>query len=134
MECLEFTIDTGTDFLRLLSETMHSTSSSLQLVQGLCSTTLQRTLRALQDWQAFDARLLTLLWILVPVAGRPASLAFLFELGELDCLAGARKSPLTDESDMMGLVEIWESARARGPGEVLTFVFNLRSGHQCISG
>ena len=51
----------GTNFLRLLSETMHSTSSSLQLVQGLCSTTLHRTLRALHDWQAFEARLLTLL-------------------------------------------------------------------------
>jgi len=102
----------------LLSETIHSTSSSLQLVQGLCSTTLQRTLRALQDWQAFEARLLTLLWILAPVAGRPASLAFRFEFGELEGPAGANKSPLTEESDMM--YNRWsrdmQSARAGGRG------------------
>ena len=101
--------------MRLLSETIHSTSSSLQLVQGLCSTTLHRTLRALHDWQAFEARLLTLLWILVPVAGRPASLAFRFELGELEGLAGANRSPLTDESDMMyGSMVKGYAKRSRG--------------------
>jgi hypothetical protein len=112
------TLTLGTNFLRLLSETMHSTSSSLQLVQGLCSTTLQRTLRALHDWQAFEARLLTLLWALAPVAGRPASLAFRFELGELEGLAGASRSPLTDESDMMygRWARDMESARAGGRG------------------
>lgn len=50
----------ATDFLRLLSDTMHSTSSSLQLVQGApCSVTLHRTLRARQHWHALEALLLT---------------------------------------------------------------------------
>lgn len=39
----------ATNFFRLLSDTMHSTSSSLQFVQGApCSVTLHRTLRARQ--------------------------------------------------------------------------------------
>lgn len=39
---------------------MHSTSSNLQLVHGApCSTTLHRTFRARQHWQAFDARRFT---------------------------------------------------------------------------
>lgn len=39
---------------------MHSTWSRRQFVQGApCSTTLQRTLRDLQHWQALDARRLT---------------------------------------------------------------------------
>lgn len=48
-------------YLRLLlSVTIHGTSSSLQFVHGApCSTTLQRTFRALQHWQALEARLLT---------------------------------------------------------------------------
>ena len=49
-----------TDFFLLLSETMHSTSSSLQLVQGApCSVTLHRTFRARQHWHAFEALLFT---------------------------------------------------------------------------
>lgn len=48
-----------TNFLRLLSVTTHSTSSSLQLVQGIpWSTTSQRTLRARQQQHALEARLL----------------------------------------------------------------------------
>lgn len=44
----------------LLSVTTHSISSSLQFVHGApCSTTLHRTLRARQHWQAFDALLFT---------------------------------------------------------------------------
>lgn len=62
-----------THFLRLLSVTMHSTSSKRQFVHGApCSTTLQRTFRARQHWQAFDALLLT--------ARKPA---LLFPLGLL---------------------------------------------------
>lgn len=50
----------ATDFLRLLSATTHSTSSRRQLVHGEpFSTTSQRTLRARQQQQAFDALLLT---------------------------------------------------------------------------
>lgn len=63
--------------LRLLSETMHSTSSSLQLVHGApCSTTLHRTLRARQHWQAFEALRLTLFAGRAP-AFNPASVALL---------------------------------------------------------
>ena len=66
-------------FLRLLSETVHSTSSSLQLVHGApCSTTLHRTLRDLQHWQAFDARLLTLFGGRMPLGLSPASEAVRF--------------------------------------------------------
>jgi hypothetical protein len=47
--CGEKTVFEFTHFLRLLSVTMHSTSSSLQLVQGApCSTTLHRTFLARQ--------------------------------------------------------------------------------------
>lgn len=50
----------GTNFLRLLSVTIHSTSSNRQFVQGEpFSTTSQRTLRARQQQQALDARLFT---------------------------------------------------------------------------
>lgn len=50
----------STNFLRLLSDTMHSTSSKRQFVQGApCSVTLQRTLRARQHWHALEALLLT---------------------------------------------------------------------------
>jgi len=70
-------------FLRLLSETMHSTSSSLQFVQGApCSTTLQRTLRERQHWQALEALLLTLLGGRMPFGLRPASEAVRFALEE----------------------------------------------------
>lgn len=59
-----------THLRRLLSVIIHSTSSSLQLVQGApCSTTLHRTLRARQHWQALDARRLT--------GRKPAALAAL---------------------------------------------------------
>lgn len=72
-----------THFLRLLSVTTQGTSSSLQFVHGApCSTTLQRTFRALQHWHAllalrFTGRPLVL-------APRPALLALRFgpELGE----------------------------------------------------
>lgn len=68
----------NTDFLRRLSETTHSTSSSLQFVQGApCSVTLQRTLRALQHWHAFDALLLTARPCCA-LPSRPAWDAFLF--------------------------------------------------------
>lgn len=70
-----------TNFLRLLSETMHSTSSSRQFVQGApCSTTLQRTFRERQHWQALEALLLTLLGGRMPL--RPASDAVRFEVEE----------------------------------------------------
>jgi hypothetical protein len=49
-----------THFLRLLSVTMHSTSSKRQFVHGApCSTTLHLTFRALQHWQALEARRFT---------------------------------------------------------------------------
>lgn len=65
-----------TYFLRLLSDTIHSTSSSLQLVHGgPCSTTLQRTLRERQHWQALEALLLTLFVGRTPLAFKPASAA-----------------------------------------------------------
>ena len=123
-----------TNFLRLLSETIHSTSSSLQLVQGLCSTTLQRTFRARQDWQAFDALLLTLLCTLAPVAGKPASLAFLFALGDAEGLARATStSPLTEVSDMIKSSNENEGPREKawpgGRGVKLTFVLTC-SGRQ----
>lgn len=56
---------------------MHSTSSNLQLVHGApCSTTLHRTFRARQHWQAFDARRFTgrKVW----PAGFPATVEDLF--------------------------------------------------------
>ena len=48
-------------YLRLFeSDTMHSTSSRRQFVHGVpFSTTLQRTLRDLQHWQALAALLFT---------------------------------------------------------------------------
>ena len=77
------TIRSSTNFLRLLSETIHSTSSSLQFVQGApCSTTLQRTLRERQHWQALEALLLTLLGGRMPFGLRPASEAVRFALEE----------------------------------------------------
>lgn len=66
-----------THFLRLLSVMMHSTSSNLQLVHGApCSTTLHRTFRARQHWQALDARRFTgrKVW----PAGFPATVEDLF--------------------------------------------------------
>lgn len=49
-----------TNFLRLLSVTTHSTWSKRQFVHGEpFSTTSQRTLRARQQQQAFEARLFT---------------------------------------------------------------------------
>jgi len=49
-----------TDFFLLLSDTMQSTSSSLQFVHGApCSVTLHLTFRALQHWHAFEALLFT---------------------------------------------------------------------------
>lgn len=69
-----------TYFLRLLSVTMHGTSSRRQFVQGApCSTTLQRTLRARQHWQALEARLLTGLPFALTL--RPALLALRFGEG-----------------------------------------------------
>lgn len=70
-----------TNFLRLLSVTTHSTSSSRQLVQGApLSTTSHRTFRARQQQQAFDALLLTGR----EAAGRPAAADF-----RLFCAGGA---------------------------------------------
>lgn len=80
----------ATYFLRLLSETIHSTSSSRQFVQGApCSTTLHRTLRERQHWQAFDALLLTLLGGRMPLDLRPASEAVRFEFWEWTCIVSA---------------------------------------------
>ena len=75
---------TNTHFLRLLSVTTQGTSSSLQFVHGApCSTTLQRTFRALQHWHALLARRFTGRPLLL-AAPRPALLALRFgpELGE----------------------------------------------------
>jgi hypothetical protein len=66
---------------------MQSTSSSRQFVHGApCSVTLQRTFRARQHWQAFDARLLTGLGGAAP--SKPAVEAFLFWTGDADCIWG----------------------------------------------
>lgn len=82
-------------FFRLLSDTMHSTSSNLQLVHGICSTTLQRTLRVRQHWQALDARLLTLLFFLGPLEGRPASVDLRF-----NCRPASIGSSMEEVSDI----------------------------------
>jgi hypothetical protein len=88
----------GTNFLRLLSETMHSTSSSRQFVQGApCSTTLQRTFRERQHWQALEALLLTLLGGRMPL--RPASEAVRFEFAEWTWIVSAGGDD--DESDRL---------------------------------
>jgi len=70
-------------FLRLPSVTQHSTSSSLQLVQGMpLSTTSQRTFLERQHWQALEARLFT---GRLP-EGKPAAVDFLFgAVAEADC-------------------------------------------------
>lgn len=51
---------------RRLSCTMHSTLSQRQLPHGNCSTTSQRTLRALQEAQARAARRLVTLALFPP--------------------------------------------------------------------
>lgn len=64
-------------FLRRDSDTMHSTSSRRQLVQGApCSVTLQRTLRARQHWHALEALRLTAR--VGPFPSSPAAEAFRF--------------------------------------------------------
>lgn len=95
-------------FFRLLSETTHSTSSSLQLVHGApCSTTLQRTFLALQHWQAFEALRLTLFVGRVPFAFRPASPADLFWEDALGiCGSGVAESDGVDDSDMAASIPI----------------------------
>ena len=63
-------------FRRFPSVTQHSTSSNLQLVQGMpLSTTSHLTFLLLQHWQAFDALLLT--GRVLPLL-RPAAADFLF--------------------------------------------------------
>jgi hypothetical protein len=90
----------ATHFFRLLSETMHSTSSNRQFVHGApCSTTLQRTLRALQHWQAFDARRLTLFAGRIP-GFRPAASAVRF--GTVVCIV-TDSAGEPDESDMLSI-------------------------------
>jgi hypothetical protein len=87
-----------TNFLRLLSETMHSTSSSRQFVQGApCSTTLHRTFRERQHWQAFEALLLTLFGGRMPL--RPASEAVRLEFTEWTWIVSAGGDD--DESDRL---------------------------------
>jgi hypothetical protein len=87
-----------TNFLRLLSETMHSTSSSRQFVQGApCSTTLQRTFLERQHWHALEALLLTLFGGRMPL--RPASDAVRFEVEEWTCIVSAGGDD--DESDRL---------------------------------
>lgn len=67
----------GTDFFLLLSDTMHSTSSSLQFVHGApCSVTLHLTLRARQHWHALEALLFTERPVVFP--SRPAWAALRF--------------------------------------------------------
>ena len=91
-------------FFRLLSETIHSTSSRRQLVQGICSTTLQRTFLARQHWQAFDARLFTLLFCCAVFTGSPAWSTLRLTAVEA-MLDGARESScdswLDEVSDMI---------------------------------
>ena len=68
-----------TYFLRLLSDTMQSTSSSLQFVHGApCSTTLHLTFLERQHWQAFEALRFTLLFGRIPFGFKPASPAVRF--------------------------------------------------------
>jgi len=74
-------------FLRLLSETTHSTSSKRQLVHGICSTTLHLTFLDRQDWQALDALLFTLFWALAPFVDKPAASLLRFA-AEFDVLEG----------------------------------------------
>jgi hypothetical protein len=67
---------------------------------GPCSTTLQRTLRARQLWQAFDALRLTALAGRVPLELRPASAAV--RLGER---GASMESPDGDDpSEGQGLI------------------------------
>jgi hypothetical protein len=67
---------------------------------GPCSTTLQRTLRARQLWQAFDALRLTALAGRVPLEFRPASAAV--RLGER---GASMESPDGDDpSEGQGLI------------------------------
>jgi hypothetical protein len=87
---------------RLLSVTMHSTSSSLQLVHGApCSTTLQRTLRALQHWHAFDARLLTGLSRLLVLLLSPAAVDVRF--CEVSWVSEAEESVILAEEELLQL-------------------------------
>lgn len=94
-----------TDFFLRLSDTMHSTSSSRQLVQGApCSVTLHRTLRALQHWHAFEALLLT--GRPVPFPSIPAAEALRFvgddaSFGGVVCICSGVSDMMDDESDMM---------------------------------
>ena len=88
-----------THFLRLLSETMHSTSSSRQFVQGApCSTTLQRTFLERQHWHALEALLLTLLGGRMPLS--PASEAVRFAVEECTWIVSAGGDD-DDESDRL---------------------------------
>lgn len=95
--------DGGTHFLRLLSETMHSTSSSLQLVHGApCSTTLQRTFLDRQHWQALEALRFTLFAGRMPFGFSPAASAvrFCWACGCcLDGSGGGGGAVVDDESD-----------------------------------
>lgn len=101
-----------TDFFRLLSDTMHSTSSSRQFVQGApCSVTLQRTLRALQHWQALDALLLTDLP--VPWPSMPAADAFRLAAG---CVSGLSDSE-AEHSDMATFFSAEALWRVKGERE-----------------
>lgn len=115
-----------TYFLRLLSETMHSTSSNLQFVQGApCSTTLQRTLRERQHWQAFDALLLTLLGGRLPFDLRPASEAVRFEIWECKWIVSAGGEE--DESEKLPSIESIVAIVLVQSSPVDVLQYNLRS-------
>jgi hypothetical protein len=89
-----------THFFRLLSDTMHSTSSNRQFVHGApCSTTLQRTLRARQHWHAFDALRLTLFAGRIP-GFNPAASALRF--GTVVC-AVIDSAGEPDDSDRLSI-------------------------------
>lgn len=96
--------DTGhevTDFLRRLSETMHSTSSSLQFVHGApCSVTLQRTLRDLQHWHAFEALRLTGLPVACPSTPAAEALRFCW----FCCCCCGRSAGSEEEAEQSDMV------------------------------
>jgi hypothetical protein len=97
---LNQTVTGGTNFLLLLSVTMHSTWSSRQFVQGEpFSTTSQRTFRARQQQHALDARRFTGR----ALAERPAveALRFPFESESTELVGAAVGVDEVARSDMV---------------------------------
>lgn len=112
-----------THFFRLLSETMHSTSSRRQLVQGApCSTTLHRTLRDRQHWHALEALRFTLFAGLIP-GFKPAASAVRFAAGGWTASIASGEA---DESDIVG---------SAGSDSIAVFLRELTMKHvQCQRG